>query len=157
MGKWDGLIKYLATTNAKPESVEALIKNTWKPKGKKTKVEKTGDFAIIKRAWVYTVCHAIYNMTDIKQIDKRINTWVTSESYKINYNIFHPVKIRNATTKKLEWAEDRKAFQKEKSDFKHYNAVKTIWNRNKKIRQMLKENNGLLDQTLLQDLMEKSK
>ena len=50
MSKWDRLVKYLNTTNAKPESVEALIKNTWKPRGaKKTKTTKTGDHAIIKK------------------------------------------------------------------------------------------------------------
>ena len=32
--KWEYLIRYLETTNAKPESVLNLVKNTWKPKGK---------------------------------------------------------------------------------------------------------------------------
>ena len=33
--KWNSLIKYLNTTNAKPESVLNLVKQSFKPKGKK--------------------------------------------------------------------------------------------------------------------------
>ena len=57
--KWSSLIEYLKTTNAKPESVLNLIKNTWKPKGK-TKI-KTDDFNIVRRAWTLMVVHGIYN------------------------------------------------------------------------------------------------
>jgi len=149
MSKWDRLVKYLNTTNAKPESVEALIKNTWRPKGK-TKA-KTGDFAIIKKAWIYTVCHAIYNRKG--KIDNRINDWVSSKGYIINYNIFHPVKKRDSKTKKLAWAEDRQDLYNKKTLFQHYNAVKTIWNRHKNIRKMLEKNKGKLDQYLLISLM----
>ena len=151
MSKWDRLVKYLNTTDAKPESVEALIKNTWKPKGKKTKRAKTGDHAIIKRAWVYTVCHAIYNRKG--KIDNRINDWVSSKGYKINYNIFHPVKVRNSKTKKLEWAEDRENLYKKKTLFQHYNAVKALWNKHKTIRKELEKNKGKLDYSLLASLM----
>ena len=45
--KWEYLIRYLETTNAKPESVLNLVKNTWKPKGK-SKV-KTDDFNITEK------------------------------------------------------------------------------------------------------------
>lgn len=152
MSKWDRLVKYLNTTNAKPESVEALIKNTWKPKGaKKTKTTKTGDFALIKRAWVYTVCHAIYNRKG--KIDNRINDWVSSKGYKINYNIFHPVKIRNSKTKKLEWAENREDLYKKKTLFQHYNAVKALWNKHKIIRKELEKNKGKLDHSRIASLM----
>ena len=41
--KWATLIKYLDSTNAKPESVLNLIQNTWKPKGK-TKVKSDRDW-----------------------------------------------------------------------------------------------------------------
>ena len=38
--KWAGLINYLNSTDAKPESVLNLVKNTWKPRGKsKVKTE----------------------------------------------------------------------------------------------------------------------
>ena len=57
--KWAKVINYLNTTDAKAESVLNLIKNTWKPKGKK--IVKTDDFNRLRRAWTLMTVAGIYN------------------------------------------------------------------------------------------------
>ena len=59
MSKWDRLIEYLETTNAKPDKVLASVKAVFKPKGK-SKIEYT-DTYITRKAYTALTCHAIYN------------------------------------------------------------------------------------------------
>ena len=56
--KWAQLIKYLDTTDAKPEKVLNLVKQSFKPKGKK--ITKDDDFNQVRRAWAIC-CSWNYN------------------------------------------------------------------------------------------------
>ena len=106
--KWAQLIKYLDTTDAKPEKVLNLVKQSFKPKGKK--ITKDDDFNQVRRAWAMYVVLGIYNKFGTPTKDKRkqniTNTilyFVESQAYKTNYNLMHPVKTYNEKLKKYEW------------------------------------------------------
>ena len=101
--KWAQLIKYLDTTDAKPEKVLNLVKQSFKPKGKK--ITKDDDFNQVRRAWAMYVVLGIYNKFGTPTKDKRkqniTNTilyFVESQAYKTNYNLMHPVKTYNKKT-----------------------------------------------------------
>ena len=101
-------IKYLDTTDAKPEKVLNLVKQSFKPKGKK--ITKDDDFNQVRRAWAMYVVLGIYNKFGTPTKDKRkqniTNTilyFVESQAYKTNYNLMHPVKTYNEKLKKYEW------------------------------------------------------
>ena len=105
--KWAQLIKYLDTTDAKPEKVLNLVKQSFKPKGKK--ITKDDDFNQVRRAWAMYVVLGIYNKFGTPTKDKRkqniTNTilyFVESQAYKTNYNLMHPVKTYNEKLKKYE-------------------------------------------------------
>ena len=71
--KWDSLIKYLNTTNAKPESVLNLVKQSFGSKGK----SKTDDFNLLRRAWAIYVCVGIYNKFGTPE-KKKTSTKITN-------------------------------------------------------------------------------
>jgi hypothetical protein len=139
MSKWDRLIEYLKTTSAKPDAVLASVKAMWPVKGKKE--IKYTDSYIIRKTWAYVVCHKIYNSKG--KIDLRIRDWILSEGYKINFNSYHLIKKRNPKTKKTEYYGDEKGFSN-KTNEQHYNAVKKVWNTNKKIRAELDKTEGAM-------------
>ena len=98
--KWAKLTKYLDTTDAKPEKVLNLVKQSFKPKGKKT--TKDDDFNQVRRAWAMYVVVGIFNKFGTPTKDKRKQTitntilyFVESQAYKTNYNLMHPVKTYN--------------------------------------------------------------
>jgi len=143
--KWSSLIEYLKTTNAKPESVLNLIKNTWKPKGK-TKI-KTDDFNIVRRAWTLMVVHGIYNKHGTPKkhlknvtITNQILYFVESQGYKNNYNLFHPVKNKNKT----EWVENTSDEYSKKSLSQHAKNCRKLWDsaKGKEIRKNFKNTKG---------------
>jgi len=143
--KWAGLIKYLNSTDAKPESVLNLIKNTWKPKGK-SKV-KTDSFNIVRRAWTLMVVHGIYNKhgTPKKElktvtITNQILYFVESAGYKINYNLFHPVKNKNKT----EWVENSSNPYSKITQGQHAKNCRKLWDstKGKEVRKSFKNTKG---------------
>ena len=67
--KWAKLIKYLDTTNAKPESVLNLVKQSFGAKVKK--ITKTDDFNQLRRAWALFVVHGIYNKSGTPEKEKK--------------------------------------------------------------------------------------
>ena len=77
------------------------------------------------------------------KIDLRIRDWILSEGYKINFNSYHLIKKRNPKTKKTEYYGDEKGFSN-KTNEQHYNAVKKVWNTNKKIRAELDKTKGAM-------------
>jgi hypothetical protein len=99
------------------------------------------DSYIIRKTWAYVVCHKIYNSKS--KIDLRIRDWILSEGYKINFNSYHLIKKRNPKTKKTEYYGDEKGFSN-KTNEQHYNAVKKVWNTNKKIRAELDKTKGAM-------------
>ena len=126
--KWATLIKYLDSTNAKPESVLNLIQNTWKPKGK-SKVKSDG-FNVVRRAWTLMVVHGIYNKHGTPKnklktvtITNQILYFVESQGYKINYNLFHPIKNKNKT----EWVENKSDQYSEKTLSQHAKNCRKLW------------------------------
>ena len=143
--KWATLLKYLNSTDAKPESVLNLVQNTWKPKGK-SKV-KTDDFNIIRRAWALMVVHGIYNKHGIPKkhlkkvtITNQILYFVESQGYKINYNLFHPVKNKNKT----EWTENKSDPYSKKSHIQHAKNCRKLWDstKGKEVRKHFKNTKG---------------
>jgi|TARA_A200000159_G_scaffold164817_1_gene196518 hypothetical protein len=153
--KWEYLIRYLETTNAKPESVLNLVKNTWKPKGK-SKV-KTDDFNIVRRAWTLMVVHGIYNKhgtpkNKIKtvSITNQILYFVESQGFKINYNLFHPIKDKNKT----EWIENNDNPYSKKTISQHAKNCRKLWDsaKGKEIRKGLKNSKGKIPITFKGEL-----
>ena len=113
--KWAQLIKYLDTTDAKPEKVLNLVKQSFKPKGKK--ITKDDDFNQVRRAWAMYVVLGIYNKFGTPTKDKRkqniTNTilyFVESQAYKTNYNLMHPVKTYNEKLKNMNGTLQKKIF-----------------------------------------------
>ena len=142
MSKWDRLIEYLETTNAKPDKVLASVKAVFKPKGK-SKIEYT-DTYIARKAYAALVCHAIYNAkidNPKKSLDLTIRDLIISDGFKINYQMTHLIKKRNPKTKKMEYYGDDKSFSKKDSN-QLYNSVKKIWTTNKEIRKALEKSDG---------------
>ena len=91
---WAQLIKYLDTTDAKPEKVLNLVKQSFKPKGKK--ITKDDDFNQVRRAWaMYVVLEFIINLEHQPKIKKtKYNKYnfifCRNKAYKTNYNLMHP-------------------------------------------------------------------
>ena len=144
MSKWDRLIKYLNTTTAKPDAVLASIKAVFKPRGSST--IKYTDTYITRKTYAYIVCHAIYNAkidNKKKSLEQIIRDLISSQSFKINYQMTHLIKKRNPKNKKMEYYGDDKGFNK-KTNEQHYNAVKKLWNTNKKIRKELDSTKGAM-------------
>ena len=142
MSKWDRLIEYLETTNAKPDKVLASVKAVFKPKGK-SKIEYT-DTYITRKAYTALTCHAIYNAkkdNPAASLDYIIRDLLSKDSFKINYQMTHLIKKRNPKTKKMEYYGDDKSFSKKDSN-KLYNSVKKIWTTNKDIRKALEKSDG---------------
>ena len=104
MSKWDRLIEYLETTNAKPDKVLASVKAVFKPKGQ-SKIEYTDSY-ITRKAYTALTCHAIYNAKKDNpkaSLDYIIRDLVMKDSFKINYQMTHLIKKRNPKTKKMEY------------------------------------------------------
>ena len=153
--KWAGLINYLNSTDAKPESVLNLVKNTWKPRGK-SKV-KTDDFNIVRRAWTLMVVHGIYNKhgTPKKELKKvtitnQILYFVESAGYKINYNLFHPIKNKDKT----EWVENKSDQYSEKTLSQHAKNCRKLWDstKGKEIRKSFIKTKGKIPITYKAEL-----
>ena len=96
--KWATLIKYLDSTNAKPESVLNLVKQSFGVKNK----PKTDDYNQMRRAWTLFVVHGIYNKSGVPEKEKKtvkisyqISYFVESKAYQITYDLMHPVTIYN--------------------------------------------------------------
>ena len=143
--KWATLIKYLDSTNAKPESVLNLIQNTWKPKGK-SKVKSDG-FNVVRRAWTLMVVHGIYNKHGTPKnklktvtITNQILYFVESQGYKINYNLFHPIKNKNKT----EWVENKSDQYSGKTLSQHAKNCRKLWDsaKGKEIRKSFIKTKG---------------
>ena len=120
--KWNSLIKYLNTTNAKPESVLNLVKQSFGSKGK----SKTDDFNLLRRAWAIYVCVGIYNKFGTPEkkktstkITNAILYFVESQAYKTNYNLMHPVKTYNQKLKKYEWDSAEESLYEKKTTSQH--------------------------------------
>ena len=131
MSKWDRLIEYLNTTNAKPEKVLASVKTVFPPKDEENKIKYTDSY-IARKAYAALVCHAIYNArkdNPNSSLDLTIRDLISSDGFKINYQMTHLVKKRNPKTKKLEYYGDDKSFSKSTGD-QHFNAVKKLWTTN---------------------------
>jgi|TARA_S200002703_G_scaffold91770_1_gene79252 hypothetical protein len=142
MSKWDRLIEYLETTNAKPDKVLASVKAVFKPKGQ-SKIEYTDSY-ITRKAYTALTCHAIYNAKKDNpkaSLDYIIRDLLSKDSFKINYQMTHLIKKRNPKTKKMEYYGDDKSFSKKDSN-KLYNSVKKIWTTNKDIRKALEKSDG---------------
>ena len=128
--KWAQLIKYLDTTDAKPEKVLNLVKQSFKPKGKK--ITKDDDFNQVRRAWAMYVVLGIYNKFGTPTKDKRkqniTNTilyFVESQAYKTNYNLMHPVKTYNENLKYYVWKTAEENLYKKKL---YHSTVRTAEN-----------------------------
>jgi hypothetical protein len=142
MSKWDRLIEYLNTTDAKPEKVLSSVKVIFKPPGQ-SKIDYT-DTYIARKAYAALVCHAIYNaMKDNPKdtLDATIRGLIVSDGFKINYQMTHLIKKRNPKTKQMEYYGDDKSFSK-KTNNQHYNAVKKLWTTNKEMRKALEKSTG---------------
>ena len=95
MSKWDRLIEYLNTTDAKPEKVLSSVKVIFKPPGQ-SKIDYT-DTYIARKAYAALVCHAIYNaMKDNPKdtLDATIRGLIVSDGFKINYQMTHSLFLR---------------------------------------------------------------
>ena len=145
--KWAKVINYLNTTDAKAESVLNLIKNTWKPKGKK--IVKTDDFNRLRRAWTLMTVAGIYNKQGTPKnklktvtITNQILYYVESPGY-INYNLCHPVKSKNKKGV-LEWNENREDVFKKKSISQHAKNCRKLWDspKGKELRKHLPRTKG---------------
>ena len=93
MSKWDRLIEYLETTNAKPDKVLASVKAVFKPKGQ-SKIEYTDSY-ITRKAYTALTCHAIYNAKKDNpkaSLDYIIRDLLSKDSFKINYQMTHLIK-----------------------------------------------------------------
>ena len=130
--KWAQLIKYLDTTDAKPEKVLNLVKQSFKPKGKK--ITKDDDFNQVRRAWAMYVVLGIYNKFGTPTKDKRkqniTNTilyFVESQAYKTNYNLMHPVKTYNEKLKKYEWDTAKEDLYSKKTVSQHSKNCRKLW------------------------------
>ena len=64
----------------------------------------------------------------------------------------HLIKKRNPKNKKMEYYGDDKGFNK-KTNEQHYNAVKKLWNTNKKIRKELDSTKGAMPGVSMGTLM----
>ena len=100
--KWATLIKYLDSTNAKPESVLNLVKQSFGVKNK----PKTDDYNQMRRAWTLFVVHGIYNKSGVPEKEKKavkisnqISYFVESKAYQMTYDLMHPVTIYNEKLK----------------------------------------------------------
>ena len=137
--KWAQLIKYLDTTDAKPEKVLNLVKQSFKPKGKK--ITKDDDFNQVRRAWTMYVVVGIYNKFGTpkklskeeikkgvkKNITNIISWFVESRAYKMNYNLMHPVKTYNEKLKKYEWNTAEENLYKKKTVSQHSKNCRKLW------------------------------
>jgi hypothetical protein len=121
MSKWAELVKYLNTTNANPESVLKLIKNTWKPKGS-GKTYRIDDYNTLRRAWKYHVVYSIHTSKE-KQFDQKIWKFILSPSYKVAYASMH-------------------VGEKTKTEDQHFNACKKLYYTSKDIRDSLDKRKG---------------
>jgi len=130
--RWTELIGYLNKTPAKPESVLNLVKNTWKPKSNKP-IVKTDPHNIIRRAWALMVVSGIYNKHGVPKKPKRKITitnqilyFCEADSYKINYNLFHPIKTK-AKDGVMEWNENREDTFSKKTLLQHAKNCRKLW------------------------------
>ena len=130
--KWDKVIEYLKSTNADPESVLKLIKNTWAVKGKK--IVKTDDFNVVRRAWTLFVIHGIYNKHGVpkKELKKitmtnQILYFIECEGYRINYNLFHPIFVFNKKLKKKEKNTSDENLYANKTHSVHAKNCRKLW------------------------------
>lgn len=149
--KWAKLIKYLDTTNAKPESVLNLVKQSFKPKGVKT--TKDDDFNQVRRAWTLWVVLGIYNKFGVPKkelktvnITNQILYFVEGKSYQMNYDLMHPVKTYNKKLKKYEWDTAKASLYKTKTISQHAKNCRKLWDsaKGKEIRKHLERLKGKL-------------
>ena len=147
--KWAKLTKYLDTTDAKPEKVLNLVKQSFKPKGKKT--TKDDDFNQVRRAWAMYVVVGIFNKFGTPTKDKRKQTitntilyFVESQAYKTNYNLMHPVKTYNQKLKKYEWDSAEESLYEKKTTSQHERNCRKIWDskKGKELRKHFIRTNG---------------
>ena len=140
---WSTLIDYLNTTNAKPEKVLNLVKQSFKPKGQK--VVKTDDFNQVRRAWTLWVVLGIYNKFGVPKnklktvkITDQILYFVDAQSYKMNYAAF--------SLKERSW--------NERSVAQHAKNCRKLWDsaKGKEIRKHLKATKGKLPIFYLREL-----
>jgi hypothetical protein len=131
MAKWEELIKYLKTTDAKPAAVLKLIKNTWKPKGSKS--VRIDDYNTLRRAWKYHVVNCIYN-DDGTNLTAKIWNVVSGKLYEHQYKAFN-LKAKTKTPEQ------------------HFNACKKLWTTSKSIRAELKKNGGHLDPLTIAEVL----
>lgn len=147
--KWADLTNYLNTTEAKPDKVLNLIKQSFKPVGKK--IVKDDDYNQVRRAWTMWVVCGIYNKFGTPK-SKRKNTNITdailyfveSASYKITYDLFHPVKTYNEKLKVYEWNTAEDSLYKKKTTSQHAKNCRKLWDsaKGKELRKNFKITKG---------------
>ena len=118
--KWLDLIDYLNTTNAKPDKVLNLVKQSFQPVGKK--VVKTDDHNLVRRAWTLYVVTGIFNKLGTPEklkkktkITDAIRYFIDSKAYKISFAAI--------SIKERKW-EDRSYYQHEKNCRKLWDSSK---------------------------------
>ena len=145
--KWATLIKYLDSTNAKPESVLNLVKQSFGVKNK----PKTDDYNQMRRAWTLFVVHGIYNKSGVPEKEKKtvkisnqISYFVESKAFQMTYDLMHPITIYNEKLKKKEWNTAEESLYKKKSQDSHVRACRKLWDsaKGKLLRKELKNKKG---------------
>ena len=103
--KWASVIKFLKSRpKATPQKVLNMLKTTYSKKSR-----PQSDFEMIRSSWAYIVVGAIANKTGTTKKDKKIPTtqiirnWIKTDQFKHDWCLFHPKKVKNKKTNKVEW------------------------------------------------------
>ena len=125
---WNKVIKFLKTSNAKPQSVLNMLKTTY---SKRTGPES--DYEVVRNSWAYIVVGAIANKTGTPKDNKKrgtrniIRNWVKTKQYESDWRCFHMRKVKNKKLNKVEWDQGSHEDFKKISAERHLKQINDIW------------------------------
>ena len=143
--KWDKVIKFLDTTNAKPDKVLNSLKTVY---GKKSNQDSM--YQELRGSWPIDVVYNIYRKNGTKNKTKKIpltqiiRNWVKTKDYKLSYRMFHPGIGNPQWDLPGQEKMMKMKMYKELSEDKHVRNCNDIWTstNGKRYRKDLDLNNG---------------
>jgi len=124
---WNKVIKFLKTSNAKPQKVLNMLKTVY---SKRTVPES--DFEMVRNSWAYIVVGSLANKYGTKNKEKKIpftqviRNWVNSKDYQNAWCIFH-LKKGKKKINELSWEQSSHDDFKKIPTERHVKQLNDIW------------------------------
>jgi len=127
--KWTEVIKFLnSRPKATPEKVLNMLKTIY---AKKSGPES--DYEVVRNSWAWIVVGAIANKIGTTDKNKKIPTTliirnrIKTKQFQDDWCMFHPKKVKNKRTNKIEWNESSVEDRANIDTKRHVKQIQDIW------------------------------